>query len=58
MQQEALGIVGVNLLYGAFFLNHEPEILIESLLDNLSTRRIEIDMIEFSALLSGMSITE
>jgi polyhydroxyalkanoate synthesis regulator phasin len=49
-QQEALGIVGVNLLYGAFFLNHEPEKLIESLLDNLSTRRIEIDMIEFSGI--------
>ncbi len=49
-QQEALGIVGVNLLYGAFFLNHEPEKLVESLLDNLSTRRIEIDMIEFSGI--------
>ncbi len=49
-QQEALGIVGVNLLYGAFFLNHEPEKLLESLLDNLSTRRIEIDMIEFSGI--------
>jgi hypothetical protein len=49
-QQEALGIVGVNLLYGAFFLHHEPEKLIESLLDNLSTRRIEIDMIEFSGI--------
>ena len=49
-QQEALGIVGVNLLYGAFFLNHEPELLIESLLDNLSTQRIEIDMIEFSGI--------
>ena len=24
LQQEALGIVGVNLLYGAFFLHHEP----------------------------------
>lgn len=50
LQQEALGIVGVNLLYGAFFLNHEPDKLIESLLDNLSTRRIEIDMIEFSGI--------
>jgi hypothetical protein len=49
-QQEALGIVGVNLVYGAFFLNHEPEKLVESLLDNLSTRRIEIDMIEFSGI--------
>jgi len=50
LQQEALGIVGVNLLYGAFFFNHEPEKLIESLLDNLTTRRIEIDMIEFSGI--------
>ena len=50
LQQEALGIVGVNLLYGAFFLNHEPDKLVESLLDNLNTRRIEIDMIEFSGI--------
>ena len=49
-QQEALGIVGVNLLYGAFFHFHEPEILVESLLDQLSTLRIEIDMIEFSGI--------
>jgi hypothetical protein len=49
-QQEALGIVGVNLCYGAFFLHHEPEALVESLLDGLSTGRIEIDMIEFSGI--------
>ena len=50
IQQEALGIVGVNLLYGAFFLTHDPDKLLESLLDNLSLRRIEIDMIEFSGI--------
>jgi hypothetical protein len=50
LQQEALGIVGVNLLYGAFFMHHEPEKLLESLLDNLTTQRIEIDMIEFSGI--------
>jgi hypothetical protein len=50
LQQEALGIVGVNLLYAAFFLHHTPEEMIESLLDNLSTDRIEIDMIEFSGI--------
>jgi hypothetical protein len=50
LQQEALGIVGVNLLYGAFCLFHEPELLIESLLDNLTTDRIEVDMIEFSGI--------
>src|SRR5271166_3327689 len=50
LQQEALGIVGVNLLYGAFFFAHDPDKLVESLLDNLTTRRIEIDMIEFSGI--------
>jgi hypothetical protein len=50
LQQEALGIVGVNLLYGAFFLNHEPEKLVKSLIDNLSTKRVEIDMIEFTGI--------
>ncbi|MEZ6089026.1 MAG: TonB-dependent receptor [Pirellulaceae bacterium] len=50
LQQEALGIVGVNLIYGAFTLHHEPELLVDSLLDGLSTSRIEIDMIEFSGI--------
>ncbi len=49
-QQEALGIVGVNLLYGACFLHHRPEELIESLSDNLSAQRIQVDMIEFSGI--------
>ena len=48
LQQQALGIVGVNLLYGAFTLDHRPHLILESLLDNLTTERIEIDMIEFS----------
>jgi len=50
LQQEALGIVGVNLLYAACFLHHKPERMLESLLDNLTTDRIEIDMIEFSGI--------
>jgi len=50
LQQEALGIVGVNLLYGAFVFHHKPERLVESLLDNLSTERVEIDMIELSGI--------
>ena len=50
LQQEALGIVGVNLLYGAFFLHHDPERLVESLIHNLTTDRIEIDMIEFAGI--------
>jgi hypothetical protein len=50
LQQEALGIVGVNLCYGAFFLNHVPEELVESLLDKLTTGRVEIDMLEFRGI--------
>lgn len=50
LQQEALGIVGVNLLYGAFYLHHSPFQLIESLLDNLTTDRLEIDMIDFQGI--------
>lgn len=48
LQQEALGIVGVNLIHGACFLSDQPERLLESLLDDLSTHRIEIDLIEFA----------
>ncbi len=49
-QQQALGIVGVNLLYGAFFLDRKPHLILESLLDNLTTARLEVDMIEFSGV--------
>jgi len=50
LQQEALGIVGVNLLYAAFALHHKPHLMLESLLDNLTTDRVEIDMVEFSGI--------
>lgn len=54
-QQHAVGILGTNLIYGAFYLRHQPEELIESLLDNLSPNRIEVDLIklegpEFAAI--------
>ncbi len=48
MQQEALGIVGVNLVHAAFHLAKDPTALIGSLLDDLAPGRIEIDMIQFS----------
>ena len=47
-QQEALGLVGVNLIYGAFYFADDPAHLIASLMDDLSRRRIEVDMIKFS----------
>ena len=34
-QQEALGILGVNLIYGAFMYADDPKRLMRSLLDNL-----------------------
>ena len=47
-EQEALGIMGVNLLYGAFYHHQDPAVLIGSLMDNLSRIRIEVDMVSFS----------
>lgn len=46
-QQEALGIMGVNLIHGAFYLHRDPEALIGALLDNLTWERVEVDMIRF-----------
>lgn len=46
-QQEALGILGVNLIYGAFFLAEWPERLLQSLTDDIKWGRIEIDFVEF-----------
>lgn len=51
-QSEALGIFGVNVVYGAFNYYQDPKAFIESLLDNLinpfGQKRIEIDLIHFS----------
>ncbi|HXP24297.1 MAG TPA: hypothetical protein VN891_00880, partial [Steroidobacteraceae bacterium] len=43
LQQQALGIVGVNLIYGALYFRSDPRTLIESLRDNLGIDRIEVD---------------
>src|SRR4051794_27259847 len=47
-EQETLGILGVNLIYGAFFRRADLDQLIASLMDELSRERAEIDMIKFS----------
>ena len=46
-QQEALGVIGVNLLHATFY-HRQPEKLISSLHENLDSGRIEVDMIKFS----------
>jgi len=48
LQQETLGVLGVNLIYGAFYLNDNPKELIKSFYDNLGSHQLEIDMINFS----------
>src|SRR5881397_372988 len=47
-EQEALGIIGVNLIYGALHYFQETETLIDSLMDSLNRDRIEVDMIKFA----------
>lgn len=48
LQQTTLGILGVNLVYACFFLHQFPGQFLRSLLDNLSTDRIEITMIRMT----------
>lgn len=47
-EQETLGVMGVNLVYAAMYFHHDPESLIGSLLDNLTTDRVEVDLVKFS----------
>lgn len=47
-EQEALGVLGVNLVYAAFRHAGAPARLIASLMDELGPGRIEIDSIRFS----------
>ena len=47
LQQDALGIIGLNLVYASLFLQNDPEAFIRSLLDHLDNTRIEINFIRF-----------
>ena len=47
-QQEALGVIGVNLIHAAFNYFTKPKKIIEALVDDLEPGRLEIDMINFS----------
>ncbi len=48
MQQNTLGIIGVNLIYACYFYHNNPDQFLKSLLDNLSNDRVEIDMINMT----------
>ena len=45
LQQNVLGIIGVNLVYAAFHYRHDRKAMIESLADNLTVGSVEIDLI-------------
>ncbi len=47
LQQQAVGILGVNLVYACYRYHENPEMMLESLMDNLHGR-VNIDMIRFS----------
>ncbi|MBO6213394.1 hypothetical protein SAMN05421738_12410 [Algoriella xinjiangensis] len=47
LQQETLGVLGVNLIYGAYYYYDNPRRLIKSLYDTLDKDQLEIDMINF-----------
>jgi len=44
-QQQAVGIVGTNLLYACYFANEDIDKFLQILMQNLSPDRIEIDML-------------
>jgi hypothetical protein len=48
LQQETLGILGVNLIYGAFYKYDDPKKLLRYLYDHLDKDQLEIDTINFS----------
>jgi hypothetical protein len=47
LQQAAVGVLGVNLLYACFYYHTHPNIFLLSLMDNLTPEAIQIDMIRF-----------
>ena len=48
LQQETLGILGTNLIYGAYYKHNEPKKLLRYLYDHLDKDQLEIDTVNFS----------
>lgn len=48
LQQETLGMLGVNLIFGGFYMHDSPKEIVKSLYDQIESDQIEIDMINFS----------
>jgi len=48
LQQETLGTLGVNLIYGAFYKYHKPRKMLKYLYDHIDKDTVEIDMVNFN----------
>lgn len=46
-QMEALGVIGLNLIYAAFYHRGDLPRFVESLVDNIGSGRVEVDMLKF-----------
>lgn len=46
LQQSVLGVLGVNLVFGAYEYIHDVKTMIESLVDNIAMGSVEIDLIK------------
>jgi len=47
LQQQAIGILGVNLIYACYRYNEQPEVMLQSLMDGLHDR-VKIDMVRLT----------
>lgn len=47
-EQEALGVIGVNLIHAALYLHQDLASLLDALLDNLTAERVEVDMVKLT----------
>ena len=65
-QQEVVGVLGVNLIYSAFFGPGDPDIALASLADNVGVGRLEADLVDVSgpafmavdSIATGLSIVQ
>jgi hypothetical protein len=48
LQHKTLGVIGTNVIYACRFLTHDPETMMNSLMDNLSWSKLEVDMFRLS----------
>ncbi|MGO1520747.1 MAG: nicotinamide mononucleotide adenylyltransferase [Sphingobacterium sp.] len=55
LQSKVLGILGVNLVFAAYYLAEDPQTMIESLADNLSVGSVEIDIVKVTGPLFEQS---